>query len=184
MDTYLTLCVALALAEMVSGHRGGGAGGDEGGTRSSVLAIIEASGVVGNFENDSGSVPPFAQVVTQHAIRSTKRNHSGHMLIQNMSISKHPRSKVPMTTSLMEYGQGVLSALMLHFQSHSFDWQLSLEDVLKISVLIAGIIAFCAMGLASISRFIGMRDAANVAPPDKQESHIDKQRRGASEHGN
>jgi len=177
MDCCTKLFIALALAEMGSGHRLALGGGGE---MMSMIARagIEGSGVVVNLENVSEVAPHSRPVFTDHAVTSSKQNDTGHVLVPNMSKTSpstagvsHSRSNIPTTSSFTEHGQGALSVLMLHRRVHSYG---TLQPSLAIDFLYA--LMFFGLLLLGVCCCIAcLVPEADVAWPEEAEQYFGEQ---------
>mmetsp|Transcript_23820 Transcript_23820/g.43634 ORF Transcript_23820/g.43634 Transcript_23820/m.43634 type:complete len:241 (+) Transcript_23820:102-824(+) len=179
MDCCTKLFIALALAEMGSGHRLALGGGGE---MMSMIARagIEGSGVVVNLENVSEVAPHPIPVFTDHAVTSSRQNDIRGVLVLNMNMSKtssstpgvsHWRSNVPTTSSFTEHGQGALSVLMLHRRVHSYG---TLQPSLAIDFLYA--LMFFGLLLLGVCCCIAcLVPEADVAWPEEAEQYFGEQ---------
>lgn len=84
MGFQIILCIGLTLAEMSSGHRGGG----EGRTRFEILATVECGEAMGSVGNDSDLVANLSSLFTDHGIMPAKQNDTDHLPLQNKSNSE------------------------------------------------------------------------------------------------
>mmetsp|Transcript_19155 Transcript_19155/g.35324 ORF Transcript_19155/g.35324 Transcript_19155/m.35324 type:complete len:246 (-) Transcript_19155:82-819(-) len=180
MDCCTKLFIALALAEMGSGHRRALGGETEERESMSMIALagVEANGVVVNLENVSEVAPHSRPVFTDHAVTSSKQNDTRHVLVPNMSKTSpstagvsHSRSNIPTTSSFTEHGQGALSVLMLHRRVHSYG---TLQPSLAIDFLYA--LMFFGLLLLGVCCCIAcLVPEADVAWPEGAEQYFDEQ---------